>query len=193
MKKWIISSLLVLFAFPLTSNAAKDWKKELEDYKAYVETGSTGYLWLQHAKYSTLASAVCATDMVISGASYIADTTPVLNGLSEMIANTVSDSYQTRTYDTIFSWEGLAKAGRDIGRGTAGGGAIAVWESLQFVGHYLAGSEKANFEATKKVYASSLATTEALFSQQGKCMTSMSKVMIIRNLLQERKLAAAKN
>ena len=63
---------------------------------------------------------------------------------------------------------------------------VAVIESLEFIGLWLGGNEAQAFEMVKKTYASTIATANALFADQGQCMMNISKVMITRAELKRR-------
>ena len=87
-----------------------------------------------------------------ASAAFAADTAPVTNGIAEIIAGTANPDYQS--YETLLSWETLASTGR----GLAGGGVIAVVESLEFVVLWLGGHEEKSYAALAKTYASTIAT-----------------------------------
>src|SRR5690606_2818219 len=122
------------------------------------------------------------SSVAITAATFIADTMPIANGVSEVVGNTVDEKYQTQTYESMFSWEALAQ----YGRGALGGGVIAVVETLEFVTLWLAGNEEASYAAVKKMYASSISTADALFAREGKCLMQISKVALTRKELQKR-------
>lgn len=171
----------VSFLFALNANAAQnDWQAKLENYKTEIQTISAGQLRWHYAYYVGAAFGTCALSTVVTGATFVADTVPVTNILAEVIANNTNVDY--KTYENLVSWETLA----NTGRGAVGGAAVGVVESLQFVTLWLAGNEAQSFEQLKKAYASTVATAEAVFAEQGKCMMSISKVLLVRAELAKR-------
>jgi len=172
--------LVSIFAFSPNNAHAKDWQGELAAYSKSLESRYTGSLWMSHAWYSGASTATCLASVAMTGAVFVADTLPVVNGLSEYIGGTVDPQYQTHTYESILSWEAAAQAGR----GLVGGGVTGVAEALQYVLLLkLAGREEEAFGGLAKMYASSFATANALFAKQGQCMMNLAKNTLIRREL----------
>ncbi|MGZ3652486.1 MAG: hypothetical protein ACXVB9_13605 [Bdellovibrionota bacterium] len=187
MKTWILSALVL--SLPTLAHAhveAHPWQAELESYKASLPAKSNKQLILLHAGNSAMAIGSCSASAAITGASFVAESLPVVNGLSEILANEVDPDYKTVEYKSIFSWEALT----ELGRGTVGGGVIALKDALKFISLWLSGEQDLSFEAAKKIYASSFANAEALFANQGKCMMSISKIIILRTELEKRGVMA---
>jgi hypothetical protein len=172
MKKFLLIASLI---FASGANAAQtDWKSELEQYKQHIETLNNGELWVRTAFYSGLSITTCTLAAGVTAATFVSDTIPLTNALSEIIANNANPDYQT--YEKIMSVETLANAGR----GAAGGAVIGVFETLEFINLWLGGNEELAFNQLKKNYASTIATANALFADQGKCLMSYSKVLLTR-------------
>ncbi|HEY8279013.1 MAG TPA: hypothetical protein VIH99_05285 [Bdellovibrionota bacterium] len=189
MKLWITPALfLAMTIAPLARAEVKsyDWQAELQAYKANVEQKSTPNLYLRLAGNTVMIEGTCASAIALSGAAFIAETLPVMNGLPEIAANAVDPEYETFTYQKLLSWEAFM----ELARGTAGGGLVGAKDALKFVFLWLTGQGDQGFEGMKKMYASSFATTEALFAKQGKCLMSLSKQIILRTEIQKRQGAA---
>ncbi len=175
--------VLAIATLPSLAQAApRDWQAELETYKATIAEKSNANLIWRHAGNTTAALGACGTAAAIAGASFVAETFPVANGLSEVVANASDENYETATYNSLLSWEAFMQ----LARGTAGGGLVAVKDSLKFVILFLSGDTSRSFEGVKKVYASSLATTNKMFAEQGLCMMSLSKVVLLNVELEKR-------
>jgi len=176
---------LVLIATLLMATAAQAeqrpaWQQNLEQYKVSLEQVSPAGLQMRQGFYIGAAMTTCALSVVVTGATFVSDTVPVTNILGEGLANIANPDYET--YEKILSWETLA----NTGRGMAGGGVVAVAESLEFVVLWLGGNEAQSYEGLKKTYASTVATAEAMFAEQSKCMMSISKVLLTRAEIQKR-------
>ena len=63
---------------------------------------------------------------------------------------------------------------------------VGVAETLEFVTLWLGGNEKLAYQQLAKVYASTSATAEALFADQGQCMMSLSKLLLVRTEMAKR-------
>ena len=179
MKKLVLIMSL-LFCGAAQANQVPDWKAKLEAYKAGLATATQTGLRVRYGFYAGAAVTTCALSTVVTAATFVADTVPVTNLASEALANISSPDYQT--YQNILEWENLG----NIGRGALGGGPVAVIESLEFVVLWLGGHEAQSFQALKKTYASTFATANALFAEQGQCLMNISKVAITRAELQRR-------
>lgn len=178
--KSILLVLVTVFALSSNAHAAKDWQAELAAFEKSLPTRYTGSLWMSHAWYSGASTTTCLASVAMTGAAFVADTLPVVNGLSEYIGVTVDPQYQTHTYESILSWEAAAQAGR----GLMGGGVTGVAEALQYVLLLkLAGREDEAFDGLSKMYASSFATANALFANQGQCMMNLAKNTLLRREL----------
>lgn len=158
------------------------WQLELQNYQSQLPHMSKLGLTVRVGFYSGTALASCSTDALVAGASFVSDTLPAFNLLSEGVANLVDPNYSSIDFESILS----LRAAADISRGTLGGALVAVYESLEFVLLWLAGEEERSFEAVKKLYSSSIATTEALFARKAKCMMSFSKIALTGAELEKR-------
>ncbi len=179
MKKLVLILSLV-FCGAAQADQVPDWKQKLETYKAGLSTASGGGLQLRYGFYAGAAVTTCALSTVVTAATFVADTVPVTNIASETLANISNPDY--KTYQNILEWENLG----NIGRGALGGGPVAVIESLEFVFLWLGGNEAQSFQALKKTYASTFATANALFAEQGQCLMNIAKVAITRAEIQRR-------
>ncbi len=170
--------IVLLLSLTLSAAAHADqapaWQQKLEAYKVSLDQSTNAGLQVRQGYYIGAAVTTCALSTVVTGATFVADTVPLTSILGEGLANVANPDYMT--YKQIMEWETLA----GMGRGTVGGAGVAVIESLEFVVLWLAGNETQAFEGLKKNYASSFATMESLFAQQGQCMMNISKVLITR-------------
>lgn len=172
MKKLILIGA-VLFA-SVSQAEQPVWKTKLENYKTYLETVTDNGLWALKAGNIGWAFGTCGLSVVATGAAFITDTIPLGAGLgAEIIANTTDPNYQT--YERLMSWETLGSTGKSL----LGGGVVGVAESLEYVMLYLGGNEDQAWEKLKGSYASSMATMNKLFAEQGQCMMSISKIGLI--------------
>lgn len=170
----LISLLMTTLAYA-QEEQVPGWKRELEQYRADIQKVHIVDLYLSQGFYVGAAIGTCSLSAAITGATFVTDTLPVTNILSEGIASVINRDYQTYQKN-LLEWNNLAS----LGRGTLGGGVVGVLEALEFVGLWLEGNDDQGFEALKKVYASSFATIDALFSDKSQCVMSISKVMITR-------------
>ncbi len=183
MKKFLIIASMV---FASGAQAAQvDWKTQLEDYKTHIQTLNNGQLVLRTAFYSGMSIATCTLAAGMTAAAFVSDTAPITNVLAEVIANNANPDYQT--FEKIWSVETLA----NTARGTVGGGVVGVAEALEFVNLWLGGNTDLAFGQLKKAYASTYATAEALFADQGQCLMSYSKVLLTRIEMQKRGMMPA--
>jgi hypothetical protein len=183
MNAWILSALVL--SIPTLAHAEieqHDWKAELQAYRESLPAKSNSKLILLHAGNTALAMASCSVSAAITGASFVAETLPIVNAIPEIVANNVDPDYKSFDFTSIFSWAALT----ELGRGTVGGGVIAIKDALKFITLWLSGQEDRSFDAAKKIYASSFANAEALFAKQGKCMMSLSKTVILASEMQSR-------
>ncbi|MCC7403331.1 MAG: hypothetical protein IT288_02950 [Bdellovibrionales bacterium] len=183
MFKAFIASLIVLGGLSAQAQDLQPWEAELQAYEAKVPQMSSARLALAMTGQTTKLIAACSADAVVVMASFVMDTLPVANLVSEGITNLVDKNYETLDFE---SWLSFAAAGQ-LGRGVAGGGVAAILESAEFLFLWLAGEEERSYEAVKKMYASSFATVNALFAQKGACMMSFAKLVILGNELEERR------
>ncbi|MCB0385080.1 MAG: hypothetical protein KDD43_06785 [Bdellovibrionales bacterium] len=176
MTRLLIAAAMVVSCFGMSAQAAdvEPWEVELQEYEASLANMSKYSLTWRMGLYTSKMLASCSADVVVVAGSFIADTLPVFNFISEGAANLVDEDYKSIDFDSIIS---LAAAGQ-AGRGVAGGGFAALWESFEFIFLWLAGEEDRSFEAVKKMYASSFATTKALFAEKGACLMSFSKLLM---------------
>lgn len=179
MKKLVLIMSLLLGS-AAQADQVPEWQQKLEQYKVSLAEASGAGLQLRQGFYIGAAVTTCALSTVVTGATFVADTVPLTGVLGEGLANVVAPDYQT--YEKILEWENLA----NIGRGVIGGGPVAVVESLEFVALWLGGNEAQAFEGLKKTYASTVATANALFAEQGQCMMNISKVLLTRAEIQRR-------
>lgn len=179
MKKLILIVSLI-FAGAVHADQVPAWQQKLEAYKASLADSTNAGLRVRYGFYAGMALTTCALSTAVTAATFVTDTVPLTNVASEALANVINPDYQT--YQNILEWENLGA----IGRGAVGGGPVAVIESLEFVGLWLGGNEAQAFEMVKKTYASTIATANALFADQGQCMMNISKVLITRAELKRR-------
>ena len=158
----------------LQVHAAKiDAATELANYRA--EIAGSNYIQLigyQGVNISKM-SATCALSMSLTGAAFISDTIPLTNPVAEWLGNKTNRSY--KTYDILLSWETLA----DAGRGAAGGGLVAGYEFFDYLVKFAAG-EQMDWANLKKVYASSFAVAESVFSEDSRCIVNLAKIAAVR-------------
>lgn len=146
---------------------------ELENYRQYLKTVTGPGLYFCYADNIARVGGTCSLSLALTGAAFFSDTVPLINPVAEWIGNKANKNYST--YDTILSWETLA----NTGRGALGGGVIAGYEVFDFLVKYAAG-EKMEWEQLKKVYASSFAVKDAVFSDDSRCLVSLEKLAMVR-------------
>lgn len=171
MKKLILA-VLAMSALSSSSWASNDWEQELVDYSQQVQQYSLARLYVNTVGYSSMMLGTCSASVAIVAAAGIADTYPVLGVVAEGLANLSASEYETFDSEAFFSLETLA----NTGRGTLGGGLVAAGESFEYIFLWLSGREDEGFDALGKVYASTVAAGESLFSEKGKCLMSFSKL-----------------
>jgi hypothetical protein len=159
------------------------WAEQLETYKQNMQNAPDTLLWANNAFYTAGSVATCSMSAAIAAATFVSDTVPVGNIISETVANVASLDYHT--YESLKSWETLGQ----IGRGAVGGGAIAMVDALKFVVLWLGGQEARGFESAKKVYASTFETMNVLFAREGQCLMNVSRVFITREEIKRRRTA----
>lgn len=176
MKKFIFIALTMALSLPAFSqnstpvqSSKDDWKVELAQFQDGLKGYSNNHVRFLLGWYGGKMVATCVASAAVTGAVFVADTLPLTNILSEGVGNLSAPDYQT--YESLLSLETLAAAGR----GTLGGGVIALGESLEFVVLWLGGNEEQSWEALAKVYASTAKTADALFAKKSQCVMSMAK------------------
>ena len=180
MKKF---ALIVALALGSAAHADhSNWAEKLAKYKDQVQRVSNTMLLVHNGFYTGAALTACSMSAAVVGAAFISDTAPVTNVISETIANSAAPDY--KTYEALYSWDTLAQ----MGRGLIGGAPIAMVESLQFVVLWLGGKEDQSFDQVKKVYASTLATANSVFSRESQCMMNLSKVLLARREMVHRNM-----
>ena len=185
MKKLVLLLSVALTCGVAQAAEAPKWTVELENYKNGLASATDFGLKVRQEWFIGKTLATCALSAVVTGATFITDTVPVTNFLGEGVANVANPNYQT--FPNWIEWQSLAS----LGRGTVGGGSIAVVESLEFVVLWLGGNESQAYTQLKKTYASTVATVEALFAKESQCMMSMAKIYITVAEMQRRVDAAA--
>lgn len=177
---------LILLVAGLLSSVAfagqRDWQAELAQYQESLKTTPTWQLYLLNPYWVSAAFATCTESTIAVAAAFAADTIPGSNPAAEYIAHVANPDYQS--YQDLKSWETAAS----LVRGTVGGGAVAVNDTLKFVLQCLAGNPELGYQDFQKVYASTFATAQALFANQGECMMSLSKVVLIEKEAATRKI-----
>ena len=169
-----------LFSFP--TQATERWERELESYASEILNYSKGELLFSVTGNSTLMVGTCTANALVVAATAIADTYPLTNFIAESFANMSYAEYETFNAEAFVSLQTLA----NTGRGTLGGAAVATLESFQFLVLWLSGREDEGFQATKKVYESTLRTFQGVYSRQGKCFQSFAKVYLALSELNHR-------
>lgn len=176
----LVAGLLSSVAF-----AGQDWQAELAQYKESLKTTPTWELYVLNPYWVSSAIASCGADTFAVAAAFTADTFPGSNPAAEYIAHASNPDY--KSYQDLLSWETAA----GLARGTVGGAAVAVNDTLKFVLQVLAGNGDQGYQDFQKVYASTFATAQALFANQGVCMMSLSKVLLIENEAASRPMTPA--
>lgn len=175
--------LTMLVALSTTVHAeAGDWADKIDDYKRQVKIAPNHLLWVHNLFYTSGAVATCSMSAAVVGATFVGDTVPVGNIVAETIANVANADY--KTYDALMSWETLAQ----LMRGTAGGGAVALVESLEFVVQWLGGQEERSFKSLRENYASTFNTMDTVMSKEGQCVTNIMRVLMVRKEMQARRM-----
>ncbi len=175
-------ALIVTLVFGSLVHAAEapDWQKKLEAYRADMANYNNYGLYLHYGFNAGKAIATCTLSAAVVGATFASDTLPVTNILSETLANITNPDYQT--YQNILAWENLPS----LGRGAVGGGAVALAETVEFLGLWLGGNEAQAWDAVRKTYESSIQTYNAVFAEQGQCLMSIAKVIAIQAEIKRR-------
>lgn len=186
MKKFIFIALTMALSLPAYSqnstpvqSSKDDWKVELAQFQDSLKGYSNNGIRAALAWYGAKMVGTCSASAAITGAVFIADTLPLTNILSEGLGNLSAPDY--KTYNDILKLENLAS----LGRGTIGGGGVALLESLEYIFLVLGGNDQ-NWEALSKVYASTAQTAEALFAEKSLCRMSMAKAGLAARELGQR-------
>lgn len=167
--------IILASLFAVSAEAApSDWMAQLEQYRTEVQTYSDTQLFLgQFGNYGK-AVAGCVGSASLTGIAFISDTIPLTNPMAEWIGNTANARYSS--YQDLISWETMA----NLGRAAAGGGVVGGYESLELIVLWLSGDTSTSFAQLSKVYASSFAALESLFSKESACIMNISRVGIVR-------------
>lgn len=177
---------LILLVAGLLSSVAfagqRDWQAELAQYQESLKTTPTWQLYILNPYWVGSAITTCAPATFAVAAAFAADTFPGSNPAAEYIAHAANPDY--KSYEDLRSWETAA----GLVRGTVGGAAVAVNDTLKFVLQFLSGNADLGYQDFQKVYASTFATAQSLFANQGECMMSLSKVLLIENEASTRKI-----
>lgn len=175
--------LTALVALGTTVHAETgDWAEKIDNYQRQVKAAPNHLLWVHNLFYTSGALATCSMSAAVISATFVSDTVPAGNIVAETIANVANADY--KTYDTLMSWETLAQ----MMRGTAGGGAVALVESLEFVVQWLGGQEARSFKSLRENYASTFKTMDTVMAKEGQCVTNVVRVLMARKEMQARRM-----
>jgi hypothetical protein len=156
-----IAGLFVIVALSSTAHAGtRNWQAELDQYRNEIRSYSDGGLFLSQASNYGLTVAGCAGSSAVTAIAFVSDSIPLTNPVAEWIGNSANAQY--KSYNAFFEWETMA----NLGRGSVGGAAIAGYESIELILLWLGGDTSTAFSQTAKVYASSYAALDQLFSTE---------------------------
>lgn len=150
------------------------WQLKLQQYQSHLTEVSNSGLLARIGGQSGLLLATCSADFLLTGSSVIAETLPIANKLSEGLAGIVDSQYISVDFDSILDLGFLGQ----LTPNSFGGGITGIAESVEFVIQWLAGEEDRSFQQTPKIYQSTITTVNRLFSEQGICMMSLSKLKL---------------
>lgn len=158
----ILVLFFALFGFSMNASAQEvpAWQTELNEWTAAAEQMNTPLLTLNWSQQFTAAVVICGVSETTIAASVAADTLPVANLLSEIIANTVDEDYQSLSNDRQ-----LADAAEGL---FAGAGALAR-DTVQYVFLTFTGETDKAWSHVKKSYESSVVIAQKMRQDAALC------------------------
>lgn len=102
MKKLILIVSLMLGS-AVHADQVPAWQQKLEAYRASLADSTNAGLRVRYGFYAGMALTTCALSTAVTAATFVADTVPVANVVSESLANVTAPDYQT--YQNILEWK----------------------------------------------------------------------------------------
>ena len=153
-----------------------DWQSVVEQHKQKMTTVSTAGLWGREVYYTAASAAVCSVDVVATAGAFAVDTTPLLNGASQIVGTYPN---LDEILANLFTWNAITNATR----GTVGGAVVGVSDTLQFIYLWLGGDTAGSIEELAKTYVSTITVANKLFAEQGQCMMNLAKLIVVNTEL----------
>jgi|GEM_PF-2656385 hypothetical protein len=177
MKNTLLSALsLIMIGFgagqtALANPTADAWKIEKQQWEEAVPKMSQLELVVKWTQNFTATVVACSASSAVAGTALVADTVPVGNILTEILANFADEDYQSLSSSGYIgdSLEGLF----------AGGGAL-VRDSVQFVLLAMSGDTDQAWSHVKKSYESSVVLSNKLFQDYSLCNRLATVELILR-------------
>lgn len=178
MKKYFSAVLIFVgfsaFALGAQAQELEPWQKELQSYSDKIAKQSNARVQFSRAFHAAAVVGTCGASGAIVAAQFVADTLPVVNGLAEALPNMGENTYVSVTTNKLLSGDTADL----IARGALGGGLLATYESLEFLVYWLQGDTEKIYQATKKMYESTIVMSDKLFAQKGQCRMNISKFVL---------------
>lgn len=175
MIKYMLVSL-AMFGFVSISNAQEleAWEVELATWTKDAPEMNSGLLTLYWAQHLTSAVVICGVSEATVIAAVAADTVPVGNLLSEILANTVDEDYQSLSNNTPMG---------DAAQGALGGAGALVIDTVQYLFLALSGDTDQAWNDVSGAYESSRAVAEKMRQDSALCTRASRVELLIRKEL----------
>ncbi len=175
MIKYMMISL-AMFSFVSISKAQEQeaWEVELANWTKEAPQMNSGLLTLYWAQHLTSAVVICGVSEATVIAAVAADTLPVGNLLSEILANTVDEDYQSLSNDR--------KVG-DAAQGAFGGAGAIVIDTVQYLFLALTGDTDQAWNDVDGAYESSRAVAQKMRQDSALCTRASRVELLIRKEL----------
>jgi hypothetical protein len=155
----------------LANPTADSWKIEKQRWEQSVPNMSQLELVVKWTQNFTGTLVACGASSAVAGSALVADTVPVGNILTEILANFADEDYVS------LSSEGYI--GDSLSGIFAGGGAL-VRDGVQFVLLAMTGDTDQAWKNVKKSYQSSIVISEKLFQDYSLCNRLATVELILR-------------
>lgn len=176
-----MSKLFVLFTFVFgisqiaLAQEQNSWEAEIKQWEADVVNMSNTKLTLQWTKAVTAAVVTCGASQVVIMSALAADTFPVTNILSEVLANATDEEYQSLESDRSTIGQ--------TAEGFFGGAGAIVRDSVQYVLLVLTGETENAWQNVSDSYESTRVIAEKMNQDQALCTRTSRIEFVIRGEL----------
>jgi hypothetical protein len=174
-KLLMLIGLVLGFSQLAVAQEEKAWEVEIQQWKTDVVNMSNAKLALEWSKSVTAAVVTCGASQVVIMSALAADTFPVTNILSEVLANATDEEYQSLASDR-------SKVGQTA-EGIFGGAGAIVRDSVQYVLLMLTGETENAWQNVKDSYESTRVIAEKMNQDQALCTRNSRIEFIIRGEL----------
>jgi hypothetical protein len=153
----------------------KAWEAEIKQWETDVVNMSNTKLTIQWTKSVAAAVATCGASQVVIMSALAADTFPVTNIISEVLANATDEDYQSLDADR-------SKVGQTA-EGLFGGAGAIVRDTVQYVLLLLTGETENAWQNVKDSYESTRVVAEKMTQDEALCTRTSRIEFIIRGEL----------